>query len=886
MKWTGLNEIREKYLSFFESKGHTRMPSASLVPVDDNSLLLINSGMAPLKKFFLGQATPPNKRVATCQKCIRTPDIENVGKTARHGTFFEMLGNFSFGDYFKVEAIQWAWEFMTEVMEFPKELLWVTVYLDDDEAHDIWRDKIGIPEERIVRLGKEDNFWEIGSGPCGPCSEIYVDRGEKYGCGEPDCKPGCDCDRYIEVWNIVFSQFDGDGKGNYTPVAHPNIDTGMGLERMACVLQNVENLFEVDTIFAIIKKIEEITGTVYKEDPHKDVSIRVITDHARSAAFMVSDGVIPSNEGRGYVLRRLIRRAARHGRLLGVGDAFLSEIVKTVIAQSKDAYPNLKEQEDYILKVISIEEERFSKTIDAGIQMLNHIVDNIEGQVAKIGERFLDPETAFKLYDTFGFPIDLTKEILAERNILLEEEKFKELMNRQREMARRARANLDTVGWVEEDRDEIETEATDFVGYSKLQTEATITAILVEGKNQDCVESGSTVQVVLDQTPFYPEGGGQVADTGVISFSKNTMEVKHCQKDSVGHYLHTATVTSGFFSVGDKVLATVNKSRRNDIMRNHTAAHLLQAALRKVLGDHVHQAGSFVDENRMRFDFTHFDAVTSEELKQVEELINGYILETLPMVCEQMSMEEAKQKGAMALFGEKYGDSVRVCTIGDNVSVELCGGTHVQNTSELGLFKILSEASVSAGVRRIEGVTGKGVLAYIAQADEMTQTLVKTLKVNAKQDILPRIHTFIEDNREKERKIVSLTGKLASYQVDSMLEKAVDIKGEVKLVVGVSEGTTPDTLKTIADQIKDKGENYVVFLVGTNKDKGNFLVSLGKKALEGGYNAGIIVKELAAMAGGRGGGRPDSAMAGLKNLDAIDRVLSQAKEVIEGTLKG
>ena len=733
MEWTGLNELREKYLSFFESKGHLRLDSFPLVPNNDNSLLLINSGMAPMKKWFLGQEEPPRHRVTTCQKCIRTPDIERVGITARHGTFFEMLGNFSFQDYFKREATAWAWEFLTKVLEIPAELLYVSVYEDDDEAYDIWTKEVGIDPSHMVRFGKEDNFWEHGSGPCGPCSEIYFDRGPEHGCGKPDCKVGCDCDRYMEVWNLVFSQFDSDGKGTYTRLERPNIDTGMGLERLACVMQGVGNLFEVDTVHNILNHVERITGKTYGRDHATDVSIRVITDHIRSTVFMVSDGILPSNEGRGYVLRRLLRRAARHGRMLGVTRPFLAELCDTVIRENGGAYPELVEHADYIKKTISAEEERFSRTIDQGLNILSNLIDNIEKAAAEGKRRVLAGIDAFKLNDTFGFPLDLTKEIAAENGIEVDEDSFRTEMQKQREKARKDRLSRDISGWTADLFGALDASATEFLGYGTLEAEAKIVALSDGDELTDAVSTDDGakegVLVVLDRTPFYAESGGQVADTGVIATAGGAhLAVTACKKTPKGYYVHTCTLLDGVVQAGDKVIASVERDRRHAIMRNHTGAHLLQKALREVLGAHVHQAGSYEDDERVRFDFTHFNAVTPQELAEVERIVNAKIFEALPVHIKVMPLKEAKELGAMALFGEKYGDIVRVVDV-EGFSTEFCGGTHVSNTAELGCFKILSESSVAAGIRRIEGTTGYGVLRLLDEKSDMLNQTAGALKV-------------------------------------------------------------------------------------------------------------------------------------------------------------
>ena len=726
MEWMGLNDIRESFLSFFESKGHKRLPSFPLLPKDDKSLLLINSGMAPMKKWFLGQEEPPCHRVTTCQKCIRTPDIDNVGKDDRHGTYFEMLGNFSFGDYFKKEAITWAWEFLTEVMKLPKERLYITVYNEDDEAYDYWRNMIGVPEDHIYRFGKEDNFWEIGSGPCGPCSEIHYDRGVEHGCGSPDCGVGCECDRFIEVWNLVFSQFDSDGEGHYERMEHPNIDTGMGMERLACIMQGVDNLFEVDTVQNIMKKISEIAGVKYHDDPTMDISLRVITDHVRSSTFMISDGVMPTNEGRGYVLKRLLRRAARHGRLLGINEPFIYKIVDTVVEENKIAYPELAEHAGYIKKVILSEEERFCRTIDQGFELLNDYVAQLEEK----GEKVLPGDVAFRLYDTFGFPLDLTEDILEDRGITVDEEAFNTLMGEQKQRAREARASANGVSWVEDSLSALGDIKTKFVGYNRMDSAAEILAILVNGQLVKSISEGDEGVVILDSTPFYAEMGGQVGDSGTITCGENVFTVTDTRKSGSGHFIHVGTVTHGTFSLGDTVIAAVDERRRMDIMRNHTACHLLQKALQEVLGDHVHQAGSLVDEKVCRFDFSHFSAVTREELEKVEARVNELILEANPVTTTEMPIEEAKKMGAMALFGEKYGDTVRVVNA-NNKSIELCGGTHVDNTARLGLFKILKESSVAAGIRRIEAVTGRGVLELMAENQTLMNTAAQNLKLGS-----------------------------------------------------------------------------------------------------------------------------------------------------------
>ena len=885
MQWTGLNELREKYLSFFESKGHLRLPSFSLIPKDDNSLLLINSGMAPMKKYFTGEVTPPRKRVTTCQKCIRTGDIENVGVTDRHGTYFEMLGNFSFGDYFKKEAIPWAWEFCTQVLEMPVEKLWVTIYLDDDESYEIWTKDVGVDPSHIVRLGKEDNFWEHGSGPCGPCSEIYFDRGPEHGCGSPDCGPGCECDRYVEFWNVVFSQFDSDGKGNYPPMEHPNIDTGMGLERLACIMQNVDNLFLVDTVQNIMKHICRIANVNYGDDKKKDISLRVITDHIRSTTFMIGDGVMPSNEGRGYVLRRLLRRAARHGRLLGINRTFLSEVAETVISENRDVYPELEEKRDMILKLIRVEEESFAKTIDKGLQMLNDLIDESfaddlsDHSVARV----LSGEDAFKLYDTFGFPLDLTREILTERNVTVDEGRFQELMKEQRERARDARKNAGADAWEGESNVLEGLPATEFTGYETMSQKAKVLAIVKDGARAEMAVAGEEAVLVLDTTAFYAESGGQVGDMGVINGKDAQIQVGNTMKNHGGIILHHALISSGAITVGEEVEAQVDTQRRLAIMRNHTAAHLLQAAMRQVLGTHVEQAGQLVNEAHVRFDFTHFSAMTVEEMAKVEALVNEEILKAVPVTMKEMPIEEAKKLGAMALFGEKYGDIVRVVSVEDGFSREFCGGTHMDNTSRLGLFKIVSESSVAAGVRRIEGVTGNGVLAMFASALGSIHETAAALKVNNTAQLAEKARQLSEELKEKDRTIENLSAKLASYQTNSLLGSARDVKS-VQVVSAILRGLDAGALRTMCDRFRDARPNMVVILISAQEDKANIAVSVGKEAQAKGLNAGKIVREVAQVAGGKGGGKPDFAMAGTKDVTKLDDALEAADGIVGSML--
>lgn len=874
MEWTSLNDLREKYLSFFESKGHLRLPSFSLVPNNDKSLLLINSGMAPMKKYFTGEVTPPRNRVTTCQKCIRTPDIENVGKTARHGTFFEMLGNFSFGDYFKKEATAWAWEFCTEVLELPVDKLWVTIYEDDDEAYDIWTKQNGVSPDRIVRLGKEDNFWEHGQGPCGPCSEIHFDRGEKYGCGKPDCGPGCECDRYVEFWNNVFSQFDNDGNGNYSELAQKNIDTGMGLERLACIMQNVDNIFEVDTVQNIMKKISEIACVTYHDDEKKDVSLRVITDHIRSSTFMISDGVIPSNNGRGYVLRRLIRRACRHGRLLGVNEPFLYMVCDTVIAENERAYPELKDKAELIKKVILSEEESFGKTIDAGLALLDEYIAKTEGKV-------FSGEDAFKLNDTYGFPLDLTKDILEEKGFIVDEDKFNALLENQKRTARAARKDSDTDAWKSETI-KIDAKATDFVGYNEYDCTAQIVAVISDGEQKDMLGAGEEGIIVLDKTSFYAESGGQVGDSGVISSDNGVFIVADTAKNADKIYLHSGKVDRGVICVGDTVKASINAERRNMIKRNHTAAHLLQAALRQVLGNHVEQAGQLVNEKEVRFDFTHFNALSDDEIIKVECLVNDFILKAETVESLEMPIEEAKKMGAMMLFGEKYGNIVRVVKAGD-FSTEFCGGTHVSNSGQIGLFKIVSESSVAAGVRRITALTGTNLLTAFAANENLIKLSASVLKTGI-NDVKEKIDSIVADNKTKDKEIQALNAELTKLKSADALSRPVDIDG-LEVYVARLDGTTPDALRSMGDDIKSTNDNAVAVIAGVNGEKASIVAVCGKNAVAKGVKAGDVVREVAKLAGGGGGGRPDSAMAGAKDLSKLDSALSSAVNIIIGFIK-
>ena len=876
MKWTSLNDLREKYLSFFESKGHKRLPSFPLVPINDKSLLLINSGMAPMKKYFTGEEIPPSKRVTTCQKCIRTPDLERVGITARHGTFFEMLGNFSFGDYFKDEAIPWAWEFLTVTLEIPKDLLWPSIYEQDEEAYEIWVNKIGVDPSHVVRLGKADNFWEHGSGPCGPCSEIYFDRGEKYGCGSPDCKPGCDCDRFMEIWNNVFSQFNNDGNGNYTELAQKNIDTGMGLERLACVMQGVDNMFEVDTIRKVIDKVCEISGKTYGADAKNDISIRVITDHSRSAMFMIADGVIPSNEGRGYVLRRIIRRACRHGKLLGINRPFLTETVTTSIEESCGAYPELSAKKDYILKVISMEEERFDATVDAGLSILSNLIRGALAEHADV----ISGEEVFKLYDTFGFPLDLTKEIVAESNLNIDEDTFNSLMLQQKQRAREARANIG--GWDESSKSLLsDLPKTEFTGYTDYRSKAKVIAILSDNGSVDSVNEGEC-SIILDRTPFYGEGGGQIGDTGTI-YSDGFIANVYDTKKTDGIYIHIATVVNGTLKVGDEVCADIEDARRDAICRNHSAAHLLQAALRSVLGTHVEQAGSFVNDKICRFDFTHFAALTSDEIRKIEALVNANILVANEIVTKETDIETARAEGAMALFGEKYGSVVRMVKMG-SFSTELCGGTHCNNTGKIGLFKIVSESSVAAGVRRIEAVTGLGVLRLIAEKDELLAEAASELKVQNVSDIVKKAAALQNELHNAKKEIDILNSKLASTKLNGILSSAKQI-GAVKLISARLEDMQIDAARALADDIKAKYADTVAVLAVLSDGKLNFIAVAGKDAIAAGAHAGKLVGAVASVCGGKGGGRPDNAMAGGKDLDKVDEALLAAETTLLGFLK-
>ena len=885
MQWTGLNELREKYLSFFESKGHLRLDSFPLVPKNDPSLLLINSGMAPMKKWFLAQEEPPRHRVTTCQKCIRTPDIERVGITARHGTFFEMLGNFSFQDYFKEEVIPWAWEFLTsdEWMAIPKDKLHISVYEQDDEAYDIWTQKVGIAPDHMIRLGKEDNFWEHGSGPCGPCSEIYFDRGIEYGCGKPTCGPGCDCDRFMEIWNLVFSQFDSDGKGHYERLPRPNIDTGMGLERLACVMQGVGNLFEVDTVQSVLHHVEHIAGKTYKQDDKTDISIRVITDHIRSCTFMVSDGILPSNEGRGYVLRRLLRRAARHGRMLGIQRPFLVDLVETVIQSSESAYPELREHAAYIKKVIGTEEANFARTIDSGMNILSTMIDNLE----KAHQHLLSGLDVFKLNDTFGFPLDLTREIAAEQGLEVDEAGFHAEMKKQKERARAERLKKNISGWSEDLFGGLDAEPTLFTGYKTLTDEGVVVALSDEETLSDAISTDDQekegVLVVLDKTPFYAEMGGQAADHGVLTGAGCSLRVLDVKKTPKGYFVHTCVLESGIVKLGDHLTAQVDTEYRMSIARNHTATHLMQAALREVLGDHVHQAGSYQDAEITRFDFTHFSAVTPEELAQVEKIVNDKIFESMDVCVREMPIAEAKKLGAMALFGEKYGEIVRVVDV-QGWSTEFCGGTHVKNTAQIGCFKIVSESSVAAGIRRIEAVTGKNLLLRANLQELALRKTAAALKANNVADVVLRAEAVMNENKAMGRELDEMKATIAASKVDSLFNSAAEVDG-VKIATAFFSGTGSDTLRAMCDSVREKAvKPVVVVLVGKEGEKVTMAVTVNKLAQAKGLKAGVLVKEISAIAGGKGGGKPDFAMAGLRDENKIDEALHAVESIVAKTL--
>ena len=879
MQKLGTNEIRKRFLDFFESKGHYVGKSSSLIPNNDKSLLLINSGMAPLKNYFAGVEVPPSKRMSTCQKCIRTGDIENVGKTARHGTFFEMMGNFSFGDYFKTEAITWAWEFIREHLEIPEDKLWVTVYLDDDQAHDFWEKEIGVPADRIVRLGKDDNFWEIGLGPCGPCSEIYFDRGEKYGCGSPDCKPGCDCDRYLEFWNLVFTQFDRQEDGTYPELANKNIDTGMGLERMACIMQDVDNIFEIDTIKYIIQGIEELANIKYGEDDKKDVSVRIITDHMRAMSFLIADGVLPSNEGRGYVLRRLLRRAARHGKLLGIKEDFLYKLYDRVKEVSGEAYPELVEKESYVKKVIKIEEEKFNETLDQGVEILNGYI----AELKEANETVLSGDKAFKLYDTYGFPLDLTEEILEEQGFGIDEEGFHKEMEEQRQRARADRGAMEDEGWKEDPLSTLdESVASTFDGYKNLNVSGKVTAIVKEDEIVEMINEGEKAIIVLNETSFYAEGGGQAGDIGTLENEDAIFEVVDTRKGANNTIKHIGFVKKGQIKVSDALESKVNKEVRMASARNHTATHLLHEALKEVLGDHVNQAGSLVTPERLRFDVTHFEPISKEELKAVEEKVNKAILDALEVNCEIMNINDAKEKGAMALFGEKYGNEVRVVSMGD-YSVELCGGTHLTNTSQVGLFKILSEGGVAAGVRRIEAITGHAVYEYLTNRDNMINEVCSALKTK-EDNLVQRANHLVEENKALAKELHETKTKLNLQSVDSLLDAKVEING-VNLLCAKFEDIDMNTLKETADTLRDKVGSGVVVLSNVADNKVNFVVTATQDVIEKGIHSGNIVREVAKIANGKGGGRPNMAQAGATDVSKVDEALSYASEVVKSQVK-
>lgn len=879
MKAYGVNELRKMFLEFFESKGHLVMKSFSLVPHNDNSLLLINSGMAPLKPYFTGQEIPPRRRVTTCQKCIRTGDIENIGKTARHGTFFEMLGNFSFGDYFKHEAIGWTWEFLTEVVGLDKERLYPSVYENDDEAFEIWEKEIGVPREKIFRFGKEDNFWEHGSGPCGPCSEVYYDRGEKYGCGKPGCTVGCDCDRYIEVWNNVFTQFDNDGKGNYTELEQKNIDTGMGLERLAAVVQDVDSIFDVDTIRALRDKVCELAGKEYKKEYKWDVSIRIVTDHIRSATFMISDGIMPTNEGRGYVLRRIIRRAARHGKLLGIEGAFLANLSETVIEGSKDGYPELEEKKDFILNVLSQEESKFAKTIDQGLSILSEMEEKME----KEGKKELSGDDAFKLYDTYGFPLDLTTEILEEKGFCVDEKGFEAAMAQQKEKARKARKVTNYMGADVTVYESIDPGITStFVGYDKLVHESKITVLTTETELAEALTDGQVGTIIVEETPFYATMGGQNADTGVITVDGGEFRVSDTVKLLGGKVGHIGTVTKGMFKVGDTVTLSVDAANRADTCKNHSATHLLQKALRTVLGSHVEQAGSYVDGERLRFDFSHFSAMTPEELEKVEAIVNEKIAENLSVDTQVMTMEEAKKTGAMALFGEKYGETVRVVMMGD-FSKEFCGGTHVKNTGAIGAFKILSESGVAAGVRRIEALTGNGVMKYYKEMEAKVQEAAKVLKASP-ANLVEKAEHLMAENKALHSELESMKSKAAKDALGDVMDQVTEVKG-VKLLAAKVSGVDMNGLRDLGDQLKEKLGEGVVVLASDTDGKVNLIAMATEGAMQKGAHAGNLIKGIAALVGGGGGGRPNMAQAGGKNPAGISSAIVEAKNVLEGQIQ-
>ncbi|TZE83489.1 alanine--tRNA ligase [Calorimonas adulescens] len=877
MEWMSMDEIREKFLSFFESKGHLRLKSFPLIPHNDKSLLLINSGMAPLKPYFTGKEVPPRKRVTTCQKCIRTPDIERVGKTARHATFFEMLGNFSFGDYFKESAIPWAWEFATQWLKLPEDKLWVTIYQNDDEAFEIWNKVVGVPDERIIRMGKEDNFWEIGLGPCGPCSELYFDRGVEKGCGKPDCAPGCDCDRFMEFWNLVFTQFDKDEAGNYNRLANPNIDTGMGLERMAAIMQGVDNIFEVDVVKRIMDDVLKMSGTKYNEDRKRDVSIRVITDHIRGITFMIGDGILPSNEGRGYVLRRILRRAARHGKLLGLNEPFLYKLVDSVAGTYISAYPELTDRLDYIKEVVKLEEERFNETIDQGISKLQVYIDGLKAE----GKAVLSGEDAFKLYDTYGFPLDLTKEILEEQGIEVDEEGFNREMSIQKE---RARANKieDNSLWANDAlMEELRAYSTEFVGYERLESKSKVLAILKDRELVSSASEGEEVGIILDTTPFYAESGGQVGDKGTIYNNNVNIIVFDCKK-VLNKHIHIGKIRRGIISVGDVVNAEVDKGIRMNTARNHTATHLLHKALREILGEHVHQAGSLVTPEYLRFDFSHYQGLSQEQLDEIERRVNEKIYESLPVEISVTTLEEAQKIGAMALFTEKYGDRVRIVKAGD-YSMELCGGTHLKNTSEIGVFKIVSEGAVGAGLRRIEARTGPGAYEYLSGYKKLVSSIADYLKIN-ENDLENRVIEMLSLIKDKDREIETLKQKIMNMSVDEYLKGTIDVKGVRLLTLKLNSYTNKD-LRDLNDLLKSKLKSGVLLLAGVEDGKVNLVASVTQDIIEKGLKAGEIIKEVSAILNGSGGGRPDMAQGGGKDSSRLDEAFLACRRYIEDKMQ-
>ncbi|MBI9011975.1 MAG: alanine--tRNA ligase [Clostridiales bacterium] len=870
MNITGLNEIRKSFLDFFESKDHYVGKSYSLVPQNDKSLLLVNAGMAPLKTYFTGEETPPSKRMATCQRCMRTADIDNVGHTSRHATFFEMLGNFSFGDYFKVESLEWGWEYITEVLGLPVDNLWATVYLTDDEAYDIWKDVIKIDENRIVRLGKEDNFWEKGTGPCGPCSEIYYDRGEKYGCDNPDCKPGCECDRFIEFWNHVFTQFDKDAEGNYNDLANPNIDTGMGLERIACIMQDVESIFEIDTMKHVLDAVVEKAGITFGDNKKESVSVKIITDHVRAITFMVLDGVMPNNEGRGYILRKVLRRAYRHGKLLNIEGIFLTDLVDEVIEISKAAYPELVEKKDYIKKVIALEEERFQQTINQGLDILKGYITDLKGEE-------LSGEKAFKLYDTYGFPIDLTKEILAEENLTVDEKAFNNEMKLQKERARAARGN-DQSAWEKSALSETDIKDSIFNGYSNLTGTSKVLAIVSDGELVDSIGENTEADIVLDQTTFYPEGGGQAGDKGLVKTDSGIFVVTNTIKGIMNRIIHHGYMKSGLIQSGDMVETHVDAEIRMASARNHTATHILHKVLKETLGDHVEQKGSLVDSMKLRFDFSHFEGITAETLQSIENQVNERLFETLPVQTEQLAIDEAKKRGATALFGEKYGDTVRVVTVGE-FSMELCGGTHVENASQIGLIKIISESGIAAGVRRIEAITGKAVYNYLSQVEDKMKHISNIVKGNF-DDVETKVESLANEVKSLHKEVEKMKSKAASSGIEDIINNAKVING-LNVITGKLKGVQPNNLRELADKISDKIKDSVVVLASDNGEKVALIAMADEVAVNKGAHAGNIIKVIAKMTGGGGGGRPNMAQAGGKDGSKIDEALEMVSKIID-----